>query len=66
MTVVIELDTGKSYRLDRGYSIAEVATRVDVNRGKGLVSFDDNRTPCRTIYIDPDHVVAIQDDGRAY
>ncbi len=67
MTVVISLDTGESYLLDRQLYVANVADRVNAARGGGeLIAFQNNDIPSRVFYVDPDHVVAIKDDGHTY
>ena len=67
MTVVIKLDSGDSYLLDRNLRTDQVAAAINDARGSGkLVEFQNNATPSRAIYIDPDHVVAIQNDGYSY
>lgn len=67
MTVLIKLDTGDSYLLDRNLRTDQVATAINHARGGGkLVEFQNNATPSRTIHIDPDHVVSIENDGYAY
>lgn len=67
MTVVVTLDTGESYMLDRNYYTEQVATMVNDKRGCGvLIPFDNTATPSRKIYIDPDHVTAIKNDGYSY
>lgn len=67
MTVVVKLDTGDRYSLDRSVNAGNVAQNINSGRGKGaLLPFDDNRTPSRVIYIDPDHVVSVRDDGHLY
>lgn len=67
MTVIIKLDTGESCHLDRNLSTLSVAQEINDGRGKGkLISFQNNSTPSRIIYIDPDHVVAIENDGYPY
>ena len=67
MPVIVTLDTGDSYTLDRSLWTDGVAATINEARGGGkLVPFQNNATPSRTIYIDPDHVVAIKGDGHAY
>ncbi len=67
MVVVLVLDTGESYSLDRSLGSLTVAEQVNAARGKGqLIAFQTNHTPSRIIYIDPDHVVAVKSDGHAY
>jgi hypothetical protein len=67
MTVVITLDNGESYMLDRGLIASNVAERINAARGGGeLIPFENNATPSRTFYVDPDHVIAIVNDGHAY
>lgn len=67
MTVIVTLDTGDSYRLDRNLRTDQVAATINEARGGGkLVEFQNDATPSRAIYIDPDHVVSIKNDGYAY
>jgi hypothetical protein len=67
MTVVVTLDNGDSHLLDRNLRTDQVAATINEARGGGkLVPFQNNATPSRTIYIDPDHVVTIKNDGYAY
>lgn len=67
MTVILKMDTGDSYSLDRNLRSSEVQETINDARGKGkLIPFDDNRTPRRIIYIDPDHVISVRDDGFSY
>lgn len=67
MTVIVTLDTGDSHLLDRNLRTDQVATTINAARGGGkLVPFQNNATPSRTIYIDPDHVVSIKNDGYSY
>lgn len=67
MTVIVTLDTGDSYMLDRDLRTEQVAITINDARGVGkLVPFQDNGTPRRVVYIDPDHVVSIKNDGYAY
>lgn len=67
MVVIVTLDTGDSYRIDRRWTADRVAAIVKADRGKGtLTAFQDDATPSRVFHIDPDHVVSIKDDGHAY
>ena len=67
MTVIVSLDNGESYMLDRSLTTSGVAEHINAARGGGeLIAFQNNATPSRTIYIDPDHVVAIKNDGHPY
>ena len=67
MVVIVTLDTGDSYMLDRGLLTDRVAERINAARGGGeLIQFRSNATPSRTFYIDPDHVVAVKNDGHSY
>jgi hypothetical protein len=67
VTVIITLDTGDSYMLDRRLYTEQVAATINDGRGAGkLIPFQNNATPSRTIYIDPDHVVSIKNDGYSY
>lgn len=67
MTVIVTLDTGESYMLDRSLRTDQVAAKLNEARGAGqLVEFQDNATPSRAFYIDPDHVVAVKNDGHPY
>ena len=67
MTVIVALDTGEAYRLDRNLRTDQVATAINDARGKGkLVEFQNDATPSRAIYIDPDHVTSVKNDGYAY
>jgi hypothetical protein len=44
-----------------------VARAINEGRGKGkLLPFDSNDTPSRTLYIDPDHIVSVTNDGYTY
>lgn len=53
--------------LDRSLAIYKVAGVIDEARGGGkLVEFQNNATPSRSIFVDPDHVVAITHDGHNY
>jgi hypothetical protein len=61
------LDTGESYMLDRSLWTDNVAATVNEKRGTGkLIPFQNNATPSRTIFIDPDHVIVVKDDGHNY
>lgn len=67
MTVVVSLDTGQRIRLDRNLTTATVAAKVNDGRsGIGLIAFQNDETPIRSVYIDPAHVVSINDDGYLY
>lgn len=67
MVVVVTLDTGESYMLDRSLYTDKVAEAINNARGCGeLIGFQNNETPSRVFYIDPDHVVAIRNDGHTY
>lgn len=67
MVVVVSMDNGESYMLDRGLSVPKVAEQINAARGTGkLIPFENNATPSRILYIDPDHVVAIKNDGHLY
>jgi hypothetical protein len=67
LTVVIKLDSGDSYLLDRNLRTDQVAAAINDARGGGkLVELRSNATPSRAIYIDPDHVVSIENDGYSY
>ena len=67
MVVIISLDNGESYMLDRGLTTENVAKRINETRGEGaLISFPNNATPSRAFYVDPDHVVAVKNDGHPY
>lgn len=67
MTVIVALDTGDSYRLDRSLRTDQVAAKINEARGSNqLVEFQNDDTPSRAIYIDPDHVVAVKNDGHPY
>ena len=67
MTVILTLDTGEHRYLDRRYGTDAVAGTINEARGKGkLIPFDNNSTPSRTIWIDPDHVVTVGNDGNPY
>lgn len=53
--------------LDRNLATHEVAKRINDARGTGsLIEFQNNATPSRAVFIDPDHVVAITHDGHNY
>lgn len=61
MTVELDMDTGETLVLDRRLYVAAVAERVNEGRRNGaLIEFQDDRTPSRTLYVDPSHVVAIR------
>jgi hypothetical protein len=65
--VIIKLDTGETYMLDRGLYVSKVAETINEARGKGqLIPFQNNDTPSREIFIDPDHVTSIKHDGYNY
>ena len=67
MVVIVTLDTGEHYRLDRSLRTDEVAATVNGARGGGkLIPFQNDATPSRVIYIDPDEVIAIKNDGHNY
>lgn len=67
MTVVIKLSTGDSQLLDRNLRTDKVVEVVNEARGKGkLIQFQDNQTPSRAIWIDPDHVIRVSNDGYSY
>jgi hypothetical protein len=67
MTVIVTLDTGDSHRLDRNLRTDQVASMINEARGEGkLVPFQNDATPSRTIYIDPDHVISVKNDGYSY
>lgn len=67
MTVVIKFSTGESQLLDRSLRTDQVVETVNEARGKGkLISFQNNETPSRTIWVDPDHVIRILNDGYSY
>lgn len=67
MTVIVVLDTGDKYALDRGLWAEKVADEINNKRGTGkLIPFQNNSTPSRTIYIDPDHVVTVKSDGYGF
>ena len=67
MTVVITLSTGEKKLLDRNLTTDQVVEAVNGGRGQGkLIPFQDNQTPSRTLYIDPDHVIGIHNDGYNY
>lgn len=67
MTVVITLSTGEKKLLDRSLSTNKVAEIINEGRGKDeLISFQNNATPSRTIWIDPNSVTAIENDGFTY
>jgi hypothetical protein len=67
VSVIITLDTGQAHGLDRNCRLDRVAETINGARGEGkLVPFQNNATPTRTFYVDPDHVVSITDDGHPY
>ena len=67
MTVTVVLDTGDSHRLARNLYTEQVADAINAKRGTGkLIPFQNDSTPSRVIYIDPDHVVTVSNDGYSY
>jgi hypothetical protein len=67
MPVIIEMDTGQRVKLDRNLMLHNVVKDVNDKRGCGkLIEFPDNNTPSRRIWIDPDHVIAMWEDGHNY
>ena len=67
MTVIVTLDTGEKRRLDRNLRTDDVAGRINTGRGRDtLLAFENDATPSRTIWIDPDHVVSVENDGYPY
>jgi hypothetical protein len=67
MAVYLALDTGDQVRLDRSLRIDQVAERINAARGSGeLIEFQNDATPSRAVWIDPDHVVSIKNDYYNY
>lgn len=67
MTVIVRLSTGEAFRLDRGLMAHNVRQTIDAKRGTGrLIEFQDDSTPSRVVYFDPDLVSSIVNDGHPY
>ena len=58
---VVTLITGLSHRVDRNLSIDVVAQRINSARrvSSSLLELPDDRTPSRTFWINPEHVISI-------
>lgn len=67
MTVVIKLSTGESKLLDRNLRTDHVVEAINEGRGKGqLIPFHNNQIPSRMIWIDPDRVISVENNGHSY
>jgi hypothetical protein len=67
MPVIVRLSSGETYRLDRGLMTHNVVTEINNKRGTGkLVEFQNDATPSRAVYFDPDLVSSIYHDGYNY
>lgn len=67
MPVILEMSTGDKHMLDRQYDIERVVKALDEKRGTTMfVEFQNDATPSRRIYVDPNHVIAIKHDGYNY
>jgi len=67
MTVVLTMKDGSQVLLDRQLRTDQVFNSVNEARGKGkLIPFQNNASPSRTIYLDPDEVMKIDNDGLNY
>lgn len=68
MPVVLGLKSGSKFTLDRRYSTSDIYQRINEGRKDSgeLMAFDDNRTPSRVIYVDPNEVESIRHDGHNY
>jgi hypothetical protein len=67
MPVVLEMSTGEKHMLDRNLMTHDVAKKINDARQVGkLIEFQNNATPSRAIWIDPEQVIAIRHDGHHY
>ena|ERR1017187_5612987 len=66
MTVVLHLKTGDTLHLDRRLRTDDVAQKLNEWRGIGLCEFENNATPSRSIWVDPESVMTVSDDGFSY
>ena len=69
MPVVVHMKSGQEFVCDRRFSTFDVQLRIkegQEGRFGALLALDDNRTPSRTFYIDPNEVESVRHDGYDY
>jgi len=67
MTVVITMINGDIHRIDRNEGKDTVARQINTARASNqLIQFQNDDTPSRTFYLDPNLVMSVTDDGYAF